>query len=221
MVFYVALPFCGLVLRRGVVTPLGRPLSSRRANKGFVWLAAQGPSHANAESGHGYHSVAALLAAEARPGDTTFTFSSPTLSVKLSLPPPRSVTEASLARVQGGSLQHARMVRTPFVKMTPPDQCCYPLMGSCLMRESFLAVCHGSLQHARMVRTPFRQNVTPGEMFLSTDGVMPYARILSNCSLPLLGVKYHSDGAVVVYWTGLTDLAASLVATRSSNLQHA
>jgi hypothetical protein len=57
--------------------------------------------------------VAALLASEARPGDTTFDFSTPTLSVKLSLPPPTSITAEALAAVDQGSLQQARMVRSP------------------------------------------------------------------------------------------------------------
>jgi hypothetical protein len=56
--------------------------------------------------------VAALLAAEACPGDTAFDFSSPKLSVQLSLPAPSSVTAASLAAAHQGSRQHSRMVRT-------------------------------------------------------------------------------------------------------------
>jgi hypothetical protein len=67
-----------------------------------------------------YRSVAALLAAGARPGDTTFDFKSSTLSVQLSLPPPSSITAASLAAVEQGSLQHARMVRTKCRDAPPP-----------------------------------------------------------------------------------------------------
>jgi hypothetical protein len=68
--------------------------------------------------------VAALLAAEPRPGDTTLTFSSPTLSVQLSLPPPSSVTAASLESVQQGRLRLARMVSTNSCGTPSPTQCC-------------------------------------------------------------------------------------------------
>jgi hypothetical protein len=64
--------------------------------------------------------VAALLAAEARPGDVTLDCRTPALSVKLSLPPPSSVTAASLAAVEQGSLLHARMVSAPLNNTLPP-----------------------------------------------------------------------------------------------------
>jgi hypothetical protein len=76
--------------------------------------------------------VAALLAAEARPGDATFDFSSPTLRVKLSLPRISSITKANLVKITAGSLQHARMVRTRFGEIPPLEHCRYVLDGTTL-----------------------------------------------------------------------------------------
>jgi hypothetical protein len=76
--------------------------------------------------------VAALLAAEARPGDTAFDFSTPTLGVKLSLPPLRSITEASLAAAESSGLQYARMVRAESHEMPPPSAAAkYCIHGWC------------------------------------------------------------------------------------------
>jgi hypothetical protein len=95
-----------------------RPCLGTRADRQVLCGALQGPPPATG-SGPGYRSVAALLAAEARPGDTAFDFSTPTLSVKLSLPPPHSITEAALLEADEGSLQYARMVRTDCGEQKP------------------------------------------------------------------------------------------------------
>jgi hypothetical protein len=73
---------------------------------------AQVQSSPPSESRPVYRSVAALLQAEARPGDITLDFRSPTLSVKLSLPDPGRITPVDLVMEEHGSLQRARMVRT-------------------------------------------------------------------------------------------------------------
>jgi hypothetical protein len=84
--------------------------------------------------------VAALLAAEARPGDITIDFRSPTLSMKLSLPPPGSISEASLASVELG-LQRSRMVRTiPYA--TP--ECCHYVLGAATLSPRLLHGAHPS-----------------------------------------------------------------------------
>jgi hypothetical protein len=91
------------------------------------------------ESWPGDRSVAALLAAEARPGDIAFDISAPTLSLRLSLPPPSSITVASLAEVEAGSMLHARMVRGK-CRDTPPANTAVVLLRVIMWSQPFMVL---------------------------------------------------------------------------------
>jgi hypothetical protein len=66
---------------------------------------------------HGHHQLAANHTAS----DMDFAFTTPTLSVKLSLPPPDTISAATIKAAGDGSAQQARMVRTYQLYPVPCD----------------------------------------------------------------------------------------------------